>query len=487
MSGGDGVGSCLAPVLPMMSRAPDGGPCPRTPVAKGSPMETPTTPSPRTPLRRRGWSLALAGTSIGVLACLAVPAATAAAQGGTPPRPTMARQVALATARLAVNGRLPHAGRPEALTHARTDHLGTAAPSRAPGTWPPASMHAFSTVAPPGVPGVDVSGYQGSVNWATVAASGARFAYVKATEGTYYTAAASFAQQYVGSYNAGLIRGAYHFAIPDNSTGAAQADYFVAHGGGWSADGRTLPGMLDIEFNPYGAECYGLTQAQMAAWVASFDAEYQTLTGRPPLLYTNAKWWNACTGGSSVALGDPLAVALYGANPFPLPAGWPLYTIWQYTDHNTLGIDGDSFNGSVAGLASLALGSPTIAPPPPYIAPPPPPAPTLPSGGRLLPGTRLLSADGRYQVVMQTDGNLVEYRGRGRALWSSRTPGHPGAWAAMRPNGSLVVYETGNQVLFTTGTGGRGRSYALIRNTGSFVVRTYAGRLTWPTTPLRRR
>lgn len=50
-----------------------------------------------------------------------------------------------------------------------------------------------------------------------------------------------------GATNAGLIRGAYHFAHPDTSTGAAQATFFAAHGGGWSADGITLPGAIDLE------------------------------------------------------------------------------------------------------------------------------------------------------------------------------------------------------------------------------------------------
>ena len=86
--------------------------------------------------------------------------------------------------------------------------------------------------------GQDVSGYQGSVNWSAQWNAGSRFAYIKATEGTYYTNP-SFAQQYNGSYNIGMIRGSYHFAIPNNSGGAAQADYFVAHGGGWSKDGKT--------------------------------------------------------------------------------------------------------------------------------------------------------------------------------------------------------------------------------------------------------
>ncbi len=54
--------------------------------------------------------------------------------------------------------------------------------------------------------GMDVSGYQGNVNWSSAYANGARFAYVKATEGTGYTNP-YFAQQYNGSYNVGMIRG----------------------------------------------------------------------------------------------------------------------------------------------------------------------------------------------------------------------------------------------------------------------------------------
>ena len=56
-----------------------------------------------------------------------------------------------------------------------------------------------------------------------------------------------FNTNYVAAANAGLIRGAYHFAPPDVSSGATQANFFLAHGGGWSSDGITLPGTLDIE------------------------------------------------------------------------------------------------------------------------------------------------------------------------------------------------------------------------------------------------
>ncbi len=104
------------------------------------------------------------------------------------------------------------------------------------------------------VAGIDFSSYQGNVNWQAQYNAGKRFAYVKATEGTTYKNP-YFTQQYNGSYGVGMIRGAYHFARPDRSSGASQASFFVRSGGAWSADGKTLPGALDMEYNPYGATC----------------------------------------------------------------------------------------------------------------------------------------------------------------------------------------------------------------------------------------
>src|SRR5215471_6808495 len=134
-----------------------------------------------------------------------------------------------------------------------------------------------ASAAPAGLKGMDVSSYQGNVNWTAAWNNGARWAYVKATEGNYYTNP-YFAQQYNGSYNVGMIRGAYHFATPNDSSGANQATYFLAHGGGWSKDGKTLPGALDIEYNPYGATCYGLSQAAMVNWIRDFLNTYKSRT-----------------------------------------------------------------------------------------------------------------------------------------------------------------------------------------------------------------
>lgn len=204
--------------------------------------------------------------------------------------------------------------------------------------------------------GVDVSGHQNAVNWAALWGSGVKWAYVKASEGTYYTNE-DFTQQYNGSYNVGMIRGAYHFATPDTTTGAVQANYFVDHGGGWSKDGRTLPGVLDIEWNPYGAQCYGKTAAGMVAWIRDFVNTYKARTGRDAVIYTATSWWQSCTGNNAgFGATNPLWVARYNTTVGTLPAGWGVQTIWQYTSTGPTVGDHDRFNGALDRVQALANG-----------------------------------------------------------------------------------------------------------------------------------
>jgi GH25 family lysozyme M1 (1,4-beta-N-acetylmuramidase) len=205
-------------------------------------------------------------------------------------------------------------------------------------------------------PGLDVSAYQGNVNWDAVRAGGGTFAYVKATEGAGYVNA-YFAQQYNGSYRAGLIRGAYHFALPDRTSGGVQADYFVDHGGGWSADGKTLPGALDIEYNPYGTTCYGRSAAQLVAWIADFVSRYRGRTGRDAVIYTTTDWWRVCTGNSAAFSANPLWLACYcGASAGALPASWSFYTFWQFASSGRFPGDQNVFNGAQDRLVALAKG-----------------------------------------------------------------------------------------------------------------------------------
>lgn len=223
-----------------------------------------------------------------------------------------------------------------------------------PGAVPLLRAAPKSAAAASPVYGLDVSAYQGSVNWSAVKSDGAQFAYVKATEGSYYTNP-DFAQQYVGSYDVGLVRGAYAFAIPDYSSGTTQADYLASHGGAWSADGQTLPAALDIEYNPYGQECFNLSQSAMRSWISAFLNEYHARTGRWAVIYSTTDWWRTCTGNwSGPSANDPLWIACYCSSAGTLPAGYPFYTFWQYADSGVFPGDQDVFNGTTARLVALA-------------------------------------------------------------------------------------------------------------------------------------
>jgi GH25 family lysozyme M1 (1,4-beta-N-acetylmuramidase) len=245
-----------------------------------------------------------------------------------------------------------HAATPNPMAHPERDYMGSTIR---------AHEHVVSSGLSPmvsGLPGLDVSHWQGTLNWTTIKNQGAQFAYIKATEGTTYRDP-QFSANYTNAYYAGLIRGAYHFAQPASSTGAAQADYFAAHGGGWSRDNQTLPGMLDIEYNPNGSTCYGLSQASMRSWITSFLNEYHAKTGRWATIYTTTNWWTTCTGNTSAyASNDPLDIARYSSSAGTLPAGWSFYTFWQFADSGTFPGDQDVFNGAHDRLLALANNTP---------------------------------------------------------------------------------------------------------------------------------
>jgi GH25 family lysozyme M1 (1,4-beta-N-acetylmuramidase) len=206
-------------------------------------------------------------------------------------------------------------------------------------------------------PGMDVASYQGAVNWATAWANGAKFAYVKATEGTTYQNP-YFVQQYIGSVDVGMIRGAYHFALPDRSSGAAQGNFFVSHGGWWVNDGRTLPPVIDLEYNPYGAGCYGLSRSAMVAWIHDIANTVKALTGRDPAFYTGTTWWTECTGNNATFSANPLWVRRYASSVGTLPASWTVQTFWQTAASGVFPGDQNKFNGGIIGLFAFALGLP---------------------------------------------------------------------------------------------------------------------------------
>lgn len=100
----------------------------------------------------------------------------------------------------------------------------------------------------------------------------------------------------------------------------------------------------------------------------------------------------------------------------------------------------------------------------------------LASGSELLSGQRLLSADGRFSLEMQSDGNLVLYSWTSQSThiptWSSKTNGRAGSRLSFQPDGRLVIYDKFGQPIWSNGqTRKVGGDYRLVlRNTGDLVA-----------------
>ncbi|MGN6160080.1 MAG: GH25 family lysozyme, partial [Marmoricola sp.] len=218
--------------------------------------------------------------------------------------------------------------------------------------------------------GMDVSASFGRPSVATwqstyLTAKAYKFVWVKSTEGTYYTSPnfGGASGQYCADASAGLIPGAYHFANPYDSNGTVQADALansLRSVSGCSASGRTLPGVLDLEYDPYGhGYCWSLTASQMVAWVRAFDAEYFKQTGTHPVIYTPTTWWNTCTNSSSAfSKTNTFWLPEYNGSstsgPKNLPVGVATWTFWQNGSQPNPPLDYDFFNGTLAQLQSYA-------------------------------------------------------------------------------------------------------------------------------------
>ncbi|MFD6156047.1 GH25 family lysozyme [Nocardia sp. NPDC060256] len=204
------------------------------------------------------------------------------------------------------------------------------------------------------VDGMDVS--DSTVDWAGVKAKGVAFAYIKATQGRAGTNSA-YAGLFGSAPKADLFLGAYHVAAPDEGPGRDQANFFVDHGGAWSAsDDKTLPGAVLLQDNPKKPkpDCYGLSPEAMVSWVKEFSNTYDTRTHRRPVIATTTDWWKKCTADSTVFGGsNPLWILHYRESADSLPAGWSLYVFAQYTASGAKP-GADRFNGNQSVLEQFA-------------------------------------------------------------------------------------------------------------------------------------
>jgi GH25 family lysozyme M1 (1,4-beta-N-acetylmuramidase) len=281
--------------------------------------------------------------------------------------------------------------------------------------------------------GVDVASFQhpggAAIDWSQVAASGIGFAGVKATEGAYYHNPYALTDL-TQAQAAGLSAAAYAFAIPNgngsSSSPVTQADYLVQYLGSAS---RSVPIMLDIEYNPYGAECYGLSTTAMVSWISKFDSEIKSKTDHLPIIYTPRSWWGTCTGSSTGFAHTPVWVPDYSSAAGPtLPAGWSTWASWQYTSTGTVAgisdpgqVDLDQANPAILSLLDPAnqnqvIGDPVGVQPRQAI---PVPGQTVTFTATGLPPGVSLSASGQMTGWLSRAGNYSVQIGASDAAGTS--------------------------------------------------------------------
>jgi lysozyme len=212
------------------------------------------------------------------------------------------------------------------------------------------------------VPGVDVSKWQGDVDWTAVASTPTRFVIMRATRGNAYLDP-RYAEYLAEASASGLILGAYHRAKVGVAAGdaEAEADHFVDVA--QNAAGDVLPA-LDIE------EHNGLTVPQLTDWVRTWLARVYSRTGVRAMIYSSPHFWRTYLGDSTwfADHGYPLWIAHWNVPSPMVPAGdWGGrgWTFWQWTSSGRVSgigpnVDRDRFNGT--GLVRGKIASLTVTP-----------------------------------------------------------------------------------------------------------------------------
>ncbi|OMH29193.1 hypothetical protein BGP75_20270 [Motiliproteus sp. MSK22-1] len=196
------------------------------------------------------------------------------------------------------------------------------------------------------ITGIDVSKYQGTVDFEKVKAAGARYVFVRATEGITYQDP-DFKSNFSAAHTAGLTVGAYHFYETDDDPAAQLKNYTDMV----SLQQGDLPPVVDIE------KLHDNDQANLIdnlkAYLNGLEAHY----GVKPIIYTGLDFANEYI----TEFGDyPLWLAEYEVDQPTVPKGWSDWTFWQWSQTGTVegitgNVDADRFNGDAASFGKILI------------------------------------------------------------------------------------------------------------------------------------
>ncbi len=143
------------------------------------------------------------------------------------------------------------------------------------------------------VHGIDVSKYQGDIDWNAVKASGVRFAWIRATEGG-DNADEKFMQNWQGAKAAGIPHGAYHFVYWCRGA-LEQINWFKTHA---PVEEDSLPPVLDVELTPGSKSCPRvLNMEQVHREMREMLNEMERYYGKRPVIYSTVDFHQGILDG----------------------------------------------------------------------------------------------------------------------------------------------------------------------------------------------
>ncbi|WP_246180144.1 glycoside hydrolase family 25 protein [Microvirga thermotolerans] len=183
--------------------------------------------------------------------------------------------------------------------------------------------------------GVDVSKWQGKVDWAALRQAGTKFAFIKATEGGDHVDS-RFLENWWGAKNAGIPRGAYHFVYwcrPAHE----QAAWFKKN---VPQDPEALPPVLDVEWNGESVNCpRKVPREQALAMIDVMLKEMEAHTGKRPIIYTDITFHKEILEGEFTDY--PFWIRSVAAEPHERYNN-RRWTFWQFTTTGRVpGVSGD--------------------------------------------------------------------------------------------------------------------------------------------------
>lgn len=182
------------------------------------------------------------------------------------------------------------------------------------------------------VHGVDVSHYQGEIDWEVLSGQDIRFAYIKATEGSRYVDQ-QFSRNWDQAGQTELLTGAYHFFSFDSSA-QTQAELYIRTVGDLS--GKLAP-VVDVEY--YGDKRAhppdkDAVVAELTGLLQLLEAHYQIR----PVIYTTYPFYDRYIAGSF----DDYPLWIRNVYYPPDLDGKHPWVFWQYTDTAVMdGYQGD--------------------------------------------------------------------------------------------------------------------------------------------------